>query len=363
MYKQSKYNYLFFEKNKVYYVNTLRRTAFPMKKEEHERMKAFFADPITFDLEYPSVFKQFFKWGFFTDSSVQEDMLVYYQFLDEYVHNDELTISILIDKQDTITSDFTKRLKKYVSEHINNSSINSVVLEWNGNNILAFFDSFIKPLYKELQTICRTKNKKLCCKLNIALSSNPTIHNKIFHEKGIPTFEKYVSIIKSIQKNNPDIRLNLKVFYKNQKEFADLKRLLKNGSKSKVNISGEKMKEFNPDVIHFVNSELIYCPRKNLILLNSNANVFSSYIAYKDKISVGDLNTEGEIEWDVFKREQDLARPWFFNKECKNCNLLPFLKLTCCNHQITQNTIICPVKSGTISAENVIRSIIGLEKK
>ncbi len=314
-------------------------------------------------MEYPSVFKQFFQWGFFTDSTIQEEMLVYYQFLDKYVYKDELKISIFIENQDTITSGFTERLKKYIFGSINNSPVNSVVLEWSGNNILSFFDSHIEPSYKELQIICQARNKNFHCNLNIALSANPVIHNKIFHEKGIPTFEKYVSKIKLIHENTPEINLNLKIFYKTKKELTVFKRLLKKNRKSKINISEEEIKKFSPNTILFVNEESIYCPRKNLILLNANANVFSSYITYNDKIPVGNLNSEGKIEWDIFKREQDLARPWFFNKECKNCKLLPFLKLTCCNHQITQNTIICPVKSGIISEENVIRSIIGIAKK
>lgn len=356
MYKQSKYNYTFPVKDKIYYVNTLRRTAFPMKKDEHKRIKALFGDPITFELEYPSVFKQFFQWGFFVNSNIKEEKILYYQFVDEYIHRKDFQISILVEKHKPMDDQFIQSLELYITEIINSNSSSSITIIWNGNNILSFFDSYILPFSKEIEKICKLKGITFNIELNIAISNNPIIHNKIFHEKGIPTYDKYISIIDRILADLPYFNLNLNIFYNKEEELD----LLKLKLKDKVNLFFEDITKLkiNPDTLLYIKKDLLYCARKNMVLIDSSYHVFSSYIQYTDKTPVGNLNSEGKIEWQLLKRERDLAVPWFSNNECERCKLLPLYKQVCCNYQITYNTIVCPVKCKAISVEKAILSII-----
>ena len=73
MYKLSKYNYFVPYRDKMLYYNSLRRSSFVMTLAEHQKIRKLFEDPVSFGLEFPSVFAQFYNWGFFTDSYTNEE--------------------------------------------------------------------------------------------------------------------------------------------------------------------------------------------------------------------------------------------------------------------------------------------------
>ncbi len=363
MYKTSKYNSIIPLQDKMYYINALKGAVFPVKREEHRTLKALFSDPITFELEYPSVFNQFFQWGFFTDSDEKEEMLFYYRYLDEVVNNSGLHLSLLLEKNDPIDTTFMECLKTYISAQLASRSISSLTLEWNGNHLLSCFDTHIYPFSKTVEAMCKEKKLDFYNQLNIAVSCNPRIHNKLFHDKGVPTYDKHHSTIRSLCENSGSFDINLRIVRTaDEEQYNSFTASLVNNER--VRYLPVAHTDRNPKMgkIFYIRKESIHCARKNLILINSNAEVFSSYVNYINNAQTGNLDANGNIKWKTLQREKELAIPWFNNRICKKCPYLPLLVQVCCNYQIKNDMLICPLKNHIITVENILTLITGKTK-
>lgn len=360
MYKQSKYNYFFPYKDKVYYINTLRGTSFPMKEAEHRRMKRLFRDPITFELEYPSVFRQFFEWGFFVDSSVREEWHTYYQFVDTYVNADDLYMAVLIGKDQVIDSAWIGRLRTYILREIDASSFRSVTLAWNGNHLFSFFEEQIYPLIREIEAACRERQIDCRHQFNMAMACDAVIHNKLFHRKGVPTYSEHISTMRFIADLPEPIRLNVLLLYKNNVSLEPFQAEWK-GIESMTLLPKElKDGEVKPaNDIYYVEKTSLAFARKNLLLIDPELAVYSTYMQYKMKRPVGRLHAEGILEWQALKREQDLFFPWFVrDKRCQRCKHFPVIKHLCAEYQVNERIGMCPVKNGIVSIDTLLQSFI-----
>lgn len=352
MYKKSKYNYTHFYDNKIYCLNLLRGIGFPLKKEEYQKVNKLLHDPITFELEYPSIFKQFYKWGFIVDSTEKEEYFIYSKYINQYINNTELHLVILQEKETIIDEVFTSKLKQYINTLLKSQYITSLKIEWIGNNLLSYFYPHLFLLFTELKKNCDLTKLDFIFKLNIIIANNPILHNKLFHKFGAPTYDIYISMLKKIHKSIADVIVNLEVIQLDEKEIEHFHLDFKSGKNFEV--------IFKPYVVVVSNLNLIHSnyARKNLIIINSYNQIFSKFSDLIEKKPVGYLSGSGDIEWQVKKREKDLIYPWFLNRECNRCKFLPLLLTTCCNFQINGHNILCPLKNKTISADNLINQVV-----
>ena len=132
MYKSSKYNYFVPHRNKIIYYNSLRHSSFIMTMAEHEKIQKLFEDPVSFSLEFPSVFSQFHNWGFFTDSYTNEEAVFRYLYNRDIVFHSDYHLVLVNKAQKEFSPKFTEYATKHINQIIYSKYIRRICIEWRG---------------------------------------------------------------------------------------------------------------------------------------------------------------------------------------------------------------------------------------
>ena len=387
MYKLSEYNSFVPYKGKILYFNAVTKSNFTLTSKEHDRMKRLFADPISFSLEYPSVFNQFYKWGFIVDSEINELSFIRYKY-HESLFSNIYHIVVTNTWENEISQEFIDILKLHLIHVIQNTSIECICLEWRGQNILSCFDKYILPVSQYVEKLSNQRGLRLLNQLEINASNNESLHNKLFHDKGKPT---YYSLIEQVQKitsnlnftinlrvqalpySEEDARIFLQQFSKREKIYlvwkryesnigADLPIVANKKGKNKsgvaFTIGSQEATEINPEV--WIKT---YIPRSNFINIWPDRKVSmepyqeDSNFHRKSNKQEGFLNEDGKIDWDNARRELILSQPWFENQMCTACKYLPLFIYRCINYKIDEKSIVCPIRNNLVIPESIMVSM------
>lgn len=158
MYKPSTKNYFINHQDKIIYYNAFTRNSFALTTKEHEKMQSYFADPITFELEFPSVFEVFRKQGFFVDSSIDEDILYRYRYYKDITYSKDF--HLIIDFEYPENEIELAWLIKHIEQALCNTAFTFVCIEWKGREIEKYMDTWIIPLTSHIQQLCESYGYK-----------------------------------------------------------------------------------------------------------------------------------------------------------------------------------------------------------
>lgn len=153
MHKQSSYNYFVPYQNKVIYFNALTKKSFLMSPQEHERMQKQFSDPISFELEYPTVFTKFVDWGFFIEETVDELAIFRYRYNKEILFSKECHLIFVLQEAEE-NLQMIETIKKHLEFLVKKERVTSLCLEWVGENLECYSDSWVHPIRAYAQLIC-----------------------------------------------------------------------------------------------------------------------------------------------------------------------------------------------------------------
>ena len=377
MYQTSKYNYFVPYKGKMLYFNSLRRSSFAMTMAEHQKIRKLFEDPISFSLEYPSVFAQFYQWGFFVDAYHDELAVFRHLYNRDIVFSGDYHLVLMNTPGQEFSTVQVQTLAKHVNQTLKAKEVKSICIEWRGHNVISTFESFINPLYIKTKKLCKESGVELTGQIEVKLSNNEVIHNKMYHNKGVPTFDQTIRDIRHIIRLNPEFRLRLnvnafpfdtatrKTFMKQFDEIA-LKKIhwvwsphekqkkekeQKSESDYYSNLFDERYSEINPE-----QTSAFKAPRKNAAVIYPDMKVFMSvpHELPQETQSEGTLNeTDGSIQWNEAEREKRLSRLWYEWKNCAACPYLPLLFEVCPILNL-KNVQVCPVENKMIDPETLI---------
>jgi uncharacterized protein len=374
MYKLSTYNCIIPYKDKYLYYNSLKHSSFVMSHVEHKKMQPLFADPISFDLEYPSVFKRFYEWGFFVDEYVDELATFRYLYSRDIVFNRDYHLVIVSTEEHELSPPFIGAIKKHLAKVLSEKEVKQVCIEWRGKHILDYFDACIHPLTKYAKRMCADAGVRLRNQVEVEISNNAVIHNKLYHKKSMPTYKKTLDSLRDIGYQHPDYTLRIVVaaepndvnameeFYGSfsgmarqhinlvwkpyqekaeQDEKSEIKERLKNINNSK---------ELNGNLWHS-----LLAPRIYQVVLYANKNAYMD-IPHNPNVSEphGILSgDDGSIQWNDRMRENILGNPSFENDKCRNCKHLP-LFVGVCSRVKTPIGLVCPIDNKLILPDDVI---------
>lgn len=247
MYKLSYYNYFVPYKERVIYFNTLEGNSFTLSVKEHERMQQQFADPISFDLRYPSVFKQFKSLGFIVDDDNDELDRFRFRYQERVFNNRDYHLTIINGwKNDLdlfspaqqvaekyLESEFIELVKKHIHHMVVGERIDSLCLEFAGGEPLLDFTSRIQPVCQYAKQICTESGISFhgqiatnglllpdvmgllgingIKSIKVTLEDSEHKHNKIRHCKGKATFQMICKHVIELCKKIPDIQVFLEI--------------------------------------------------------------------------------------------------------------------------------------------------------
>lgn len=240
MYKTSFYNLFVPYKDKVVYANLLQESSFLLTPAEDERIQQQLSDPISFELGYPSVFAQFKKWGFIVDDRVDELALLRNRVIKRFYRNrnyhliihtgeeSDMQIAPPVFSEKTIekAAGWLDGLKNHIAYMIKQEKIESLCLEFVGGEPLLQFSTLIEPLceyirhhwkeipfFAQLETnglmllsYCRSFDSAGIGSVKIIVEANERRHDKIRHEKGVPTYRRICANIVTACKSMPSLQ-------------------------------------------------------------------------------------------------------------------------------------------------------------
>ena len=377
MYKISQYNYFVPYRDKILYYNSIRRSSFVMTLAEHQKIRKLFEDPVSFGLEFPSIFAQFYNWGFFTDSYTDETAVFRYLYNRDIIFNSNYHLVLVNTAKQEFSSGFVEAVAKHINQTLCSKEIKRICIEWRGYNILDTFDDRIQPLFNRAKKMCKIAGTELTGQIEVNLSNNAVIHNKLYHKKGIPTYETTLQTIRHITTKYPEYRLRVHVStvpsdpvakedFLQQFGNLSLKRIhwiwaphKKNKPAEEENSIATFMQNRLNEDYEEINPELTYpwlAPRKNAVVIYPNNKVYMSvpFDSHQEPEAQGVLNeTDGIIQWNEPEREKILSQMWFERKLCNSCKHLPLLSQVC-PLLIIKSGIICPIDNKLIDPETII---------
>ena len=133
MYKTSNYNWVVPYHSKLIYFNGLSKRSFVLNRDEYDRIKKQFQDLITFDLEYPSVFRQFKEWGFIVEEGLDELNSIRFDYMNEVFNNRNYKLSILVEE--SIDETFAYSIDRHLKEMCEREKISSLYIEFIINTV------------------------------------------------------------------------------------------------------------------------------------------------------------------------------------------------------------------------------------
>lgn len=393
MYKLSHYNFFAPYGEKVIYFNTLKGSSFTLSFAEHERIQGKLADPISFELAYPSVFKQFKSFGLMVDEEVEEldeFRFRYHEkmFADRNYHLTlacgwENDLDLYLPPQSTVkdgsATKFPLLVKRHIRHMVESERIDSLCLEWTGGEPLLHFAEWIEPVCQYARQECRKhgidfhaqirsnglllpgvvdklESNGIRC-VQITLEDSEAKHDKIRHLKGKPTFQTMCGNIIRLCQEFPAIQVELQIGYDAESRAESLQSVLNRFPENvRDNITLDFcLREQKQQPQEFI--------RQNEALLSSlQTQGFATFLSDREgkwrkrgatRLYQRTLLFNGEFYWNhpevfssrlamghVDEKTGEMVRDeeqfmkvsalhWFENEHCRKCKLLPMLFEEC----------------------------------
>lgn len=393
MYKLSLYNLFVPYGEKVIYFNTLKGSSFTLSLAEHERIQGKLADPISFELAYPSVFKQFKSFGLIVDEEVEELDEFRFRYHEKMFANRNYHLTLACGRENDLdtyflpqsivkglsTTKFPTLVKRHIRHMVESERIDSLCLEWTGGEPLLHFAEWIEPVCQYARQECRKhgidfhaqvasnglllpnvadkleSNGIRCVK--IPLEDSEAKHDKTRHHKGKPTFKTVCDNIIRLCREFPAIQVELEIGYDTESRVESLQELLNRFPENlRDNITLafclREQKQQSQDVIR-QNETLLSALRtqgfatflsdrkgkwmkqggirmyQRTLLFNGEFYLNTPEV-FSSRLSIGHVDEKtGEM---IRNEEQFIKAPalfWFENEHCRKCKLLPMLFEEC----------------------------------
>ena len=180
MYKQSNYNYFVpYKEEKFIYYNALTRNSFTMSKAEHERIQIEFADPISFELGFPTVFRHFKECGFFVKEGIDEIANLRFKYNKEVVYCSDVHITLCQNKEVQSMELLVVAIQKHLFDIINTIHPPTLHLDSTEEKTLSFYEEVFTPVAAYVEKQCKQNGISFrqqeakevgddkCCSLNL----------------------------------------------------------------------------------------------------------------------------------------------------------------------------------------------------
>lgn len=368
MYRQSSYNYFIpYCEGKVLYYNAHKRTGFLMGRAEHERIQLRFDDPISFELEYPTVFRHFEKLGFFVEEGTDEIAALRFAYNKEVVYNPEVHMVLCITGEMSAMPEFVEAVKKHIDRVAGTLHPPLLCLEWTGEGILNRYEELVEPVTMYAEAACSQSGIRFRGQMAVEMEVDRTIHDKLHHDKGIPTYHHTIRKIKEISSRNPDLALLLVTGYPDG-EACDKEAFAGIFSACGNVILKWRLKEYRLAALAKatgfplcpgcgeVEDDRWYrlkWPRLHQYTIVSDGEVYVGKPEKRHPALWGRLSDDGTVDWDEQKRAQVLGMPWFETETCRSCkHLLLFSPI--CSQISNGKEGACPLKLGVVTPEKLI---------
>jgi sulfatase maturation enzyme AslB (radical SAM superfamily) len=208
--------------------------------------------------------------------------------------------------------------------------------------------------------------------IGVSLSNNEVIHNKLYHKKGIPTYEQTVTHLQRIATQGNRSRFRLTMLAQPY-AVADMEAFwsqFSSEAQRRINLVWQpyELSEANIDATSESttlsnrgstekNGELcqqLLPPRLHQVILYADSSVYMAVPRKpgEDKPQ-GVLCEDGSIRWDELERENILSKQWFENHKCSGCKHLPLL-VGICSKQKVPLGMICPIDNNLVTPDSVI---------
>lgn len=264
MYKLSKYNYFIPNKERIIYFNGLSGNVFSVSQKEHEFIQEKFVDPISFQIQYDSVFRKFQEWGFIINEGTNE--LDYIRLRNRRaVFSNKFYRLVINPTQDCIfrcwycyedhpkghmSTDTVEQVKKHILWMVENEKISGLFLDWFGGEPLMYFNKVIYPIAQYAGDLMKkndlpfqhhiTTNAYLITPkmigqfkeiglntFQITIDGDEQRHNTIRNINGKPCFARIMENIVSLCESLPDVSIGLRVNYDDETlESSDMDHVL-----------------------------------------------------------------------------------------------------------------------------------------
>ncbi len=397
MYQLSRYNKYIRYKNKFLYFNALTQCNFLMTSEEHDKIQEQLKDPITFALQYPTVFAKFKSWGFIIESDVSEFDVIRFRHFSELFSPASYHMVINICDQmllDGKMEHFVLVLGRFIKNMIKNRP-KPICLEWilgdavSYKEITVYTNKYIKqlcskneiPLYSQADlTDAELDNNMVAAYKNIDLKNfrlRVLIAQKSREEHigidDLPKLNWLIEKIHTILQYSDGTLLIDAVFQTEipvEKTVAFFNRIcteLRNRIQVVLVLHGKTtiqqyhhaVKEvsglgFNLQPIAWKNMTI---SPENITITTDGNVFFDRYVEYDETRKIGKLNPEGIIEWDEVKKAFYYGRIWFDNEQCKECPYLYIMRDFCKDyvfHYGNRLVVNCPMKNGITHGDQVL---------
>ena len=360
MYKISNYNWIVPYNEKLIYFNAISKKSFVLSCSEHEKMRNKFDDLITFDLEYPSIFRQFKEWGFIVEDGLDEINCIKLDYMNEVLNNRDYKLSIL--PEECVDDEFISSVSNHLQYMCEKENITSLNIEF-------FVNANFQPVLVDAIDSIITLVNKLCEEYSIDLKVKFVIDNTDLSQSIIELMVKHK--VKSICFNillhqtkefKFDLHKDIVTLFKYIKDCNVVLKITYDDRYS-IESFDAFLSNIDKKVRKYVSIDLSYCNssdkdgamNKRLVYKKIDESKFKKYIpesneltfvrAFQNTITtslkvrlwsnsyelddLGVLQCDGTITWNRFKRDSLLGRIWFDNKMCTQCKCLPILLGTC----------------------------------
>ena len=391
MHKQSKYNYIIPQDEQFVYFNGITTRSFSMSAEEHEKLKPLFSDPISFEINYPAIFKKFTEWGFFVKQDIDEVDILRYRHkmavIDSRDYN--LIINPTLECNFSCWYCYQERPKGYMSEEtkkrvmahikhmIEKKHITRLDLSWFGGEPLLYFDEIVYPISSYAKLLCGKNNipyriqvttnaskidlamiKKMkeikMSYFQITIDGDPKRHNLIRNEKGNPSFDIIMNNINNLCENIEDVHINLRLNYDDktlksdaiEKVFEDIPLKYRRSILPNFKRVWQTMENHNVNTDKIVeNQRQLYLNErcKDLgYLVTSPSNAFAignHYKCYADRSYHTGINYDGKIysctarkyseEYEIGSLQENGEITYNIEKQVQKLSKAPFENEMC----------------------------------
>jgi uncharacterized protein len=250
MYRLSKYNYFIPYSGRVIFFNGLSGHVFSTTEKEYRILQSQLDDPISFNIQYNSVFNKFKEWGFIVDAQKDELDVIRLRNRREVFSNRNyhLVINPTLDcnfncwycyenhPKGYMSLDTINLVKKHIQWMVNHEKIDGLNLSWFGGEPLMYFDEIIYPIAQYAQGLMKKHdltfqhsattnayliNHEMVDKFieleldgfQITIDGDEKRHDQIRNVNGSPSFQKIMNNINLLCEKIPSVNITLRVNY------------------------------------------------------------------------------------------------------------------------------------------------------
>lgn len=340
MYKLSNYNYFVPYLGRTIFFNGLSGHIFSTSEKEYQFLQKQFADPISFKLQYNSVFNKFKEWGFIIEEQKDELDVIRLRNRKEVFGNKNyhLVINPTLECIFKCWYCYEKHPKGYMSEptinlvkkHIqwmvDNERIDGLHLGWFGGEPLMYFNKVMVPIAQYAMELMKEQklpfehhvttnafliNSKMVDKFlelninsfQITIDGDEKRHNMIRNINGRPTFQKIMDNINLLCERIPAVHVVLRINYDNdtleQSNLDVVFSMIHQAYRKNITINYQRVWQTGGKTTDY--DKRIYWQKLsdklgfNPCYISNIFSVNKGYTCYVDKVYHTEINYDGKI--------------------------------------------------------------------